>query len=58
MLKLKTYQQCIVGIIATIAFFIIGFLVLAISLISANRNQAASIKEIFTTPITSEPSSN
>lgn len=47
MLKLKTYQQYILGIIASIILFFIGFAILTISLFSANRHQAAGINAIF-----------
>lgn len=51
MLKLKKYQQYILGLLASFAFILIGAAVLAISLFSANRQQAANIKEITTSVI-------
>ncbi len=47
-LKLKKYQQYILGSLTTLILFLIGFVVLAISLFQANRQSAASIKEITT----------
>jgi len=46
MLKVKTYQQYILGILAAIALFLIGLAVLGISLWSANQD-AVGIKVIF-----------
>jgi len=46
MLKLKSYQQYIVGVLASIILFLIGLAVLGISLWSANQ-QAVGIKVIF-----------
>ena len=48
MLKLKKYQQYILGSLASIVLLILGFAILAISLFQTNRHQAASIKEITT----------
>jgi micrococcal nuclease len=52
MLKLKKYQQYILGLLASFAFILIGAAILAISLFSANRQQAASIKQISSELIT------
>lgn len=46
MLKLKNYQQYLVGILASIALLLIGLAVLGISLWSANQD-AVGIKVIF-----------
>ncbi len=46
MLKLKSYQQYIVGILASVILFLIGLAVLGISLWSANQ-EAVGIKVIF-----------
>jgi len=46
MLKVKTYQQYILGILASIALFLIGLAVLGISLWGANQ-EAVGIKVFF-----------
>ena len=46
MLKLKSYQQYVVGILASIILFLVGLAVLGISLWSANQD-AVGIKVIF-----------
>lgn len=46
MLKLKSYQQYLVGILASIALLLIGLAVLGISLWSANQ-EAVGIKVLF-----------
>jgi len=46
MLKVKTYQQYILGILAAIALFLIGLAVLGISLWGANQ-EAVGIKVFF-----------
>lgn len=56
-LKLKKYQQYILGSLASIVLFALGLSILAISLFQANREQATSIKEI-TTEIIKTYSSN
>lgn len=49
MLKLVKYQQFILAILGSIAFFLIGAAIVGISLFSANREQTTGgIKEIFT----------
>lgn len=48
MLKLKKYQQYLLGSLASIILFLLGFAILGISLFQANRQSAASIKEITT----------
>jgi len=48
MLKLKKYQQYILGLLSSFILLLLGAAVLAISLFSANRQQAAGIKEITT----------
>lgn len=48
MLKLKKYQQYILGSLASIILLLLGFAILVISLFQANRQSAASIKEITT----------
>lgn len=57
MLKLVKYQQFIIGIFGSIAFFLIGAAIVAISLFSANREQTGGgIKEIYTEIINSAES--
>jgi len=46
MLKVKTYQQYILGILAAIALFLIGLAVLGISLWGANQ-EAVGIRVFF-----------
>lgn len=46
MLKLKNYQQYLVGILASIALLLAGLAVLGISLWSANQ-EAVGIKVLF-----------
>jgi len=46
MLKVKTYQQYILGILAAISLFLIGLAVLGISLWGANQ-EAVGIKVFF-----------
>ena len=46
MLKVKTYQQYILGILAAIALFLIGLAVLGISLWGANQ-EAVGINVFF-----------
>ena len=46
MLKLKNYQQYILGVLASIILFLIGLAVLGISLWSANQ-EAVGIKVFF-----------
>lgn len=57
MLKLVKYQQFILAILGSIAFFLIGAAIVGISLFSANREQTTGgIKEIFTEIINSTES--
>lgn len=57
MLKLVKYQQFILAILGSIAFFLIGAAIVGISLFSANREQSGGgIKEIFTEIIDSAES--
>lgn len=46
MLKLKNYQQYIVGILASIALLLVGLAILGISLWGANQ-EAVGIKALF-----------
>jgi len=46
MLKLVKYQQYILGILASVALFLLGLAILGISLWSANQD-AVGIKVIF-----------
>jgi hypothetical protein len=46
MLKFKSYQQYVLGIIASITLLLIGLAILGISLWSANQ-EAVGIKVIF-----------
>jgi len=48
MLKLKKYQQYLLALLSSFIFLLLGAAVLVISLFSANRQQAADIKEITT----------
>jgi micrococcal nuclease len=52
MFKLQKYQQYFLGLIASLGFLLIGAAILAISLFSANRQQAASIQQISSEFIT------
>lgn len=47
MLKLVKYQQYVLGVLASIVLFLIAAAIMAISLFSANRHQAAGINAIF-----------
>jgi len=46
MLKLKTYQQYVLGILASVIMFLVGLAVLGISLWGANQ-EAVGIKVFF-----------
>ena len=46
MLKLKTYQQYVLGILASVIMFLVGLAILGISLWSANQD-AVGIKVFF-----------
>ncbi len=46
MLKLKKYQQYILGILSSFIFILLGAAILAFSLFQENRHQAASIKQV------------
>ncbi|MFC1627217.1 hypothetical protein ACFL18_01510 [Patescibacteria group bacterium] len=48
MLKLKKYQQYVLGVLGSVVLFLIGFFILGISLFQENRQQAASIKQVTT----------
>jgi len=48
MLKLKKYQQYVLGLFATLALLFLGAAILAISFLSANRQQSANIKQVST----------
>jgi len=52
MLKLKKYQQYFLSLIASLGLLLIGAAILAISLFSANRQQAANIQQISSELIT------
>jgi hypothetical protein len=47
MLKISKLQQLFVGTLASIILFLLGLAILAVSLYSANRQQAATIQQIF-----------
>jgi len=52
MLKLKKYQQYILGILSSFIFILLGAAILAFSLFQENRHQAASIKQISSELVT------
>ncbi|MFH0942741.1 MAG: hypothetical protein V1810_01060 [Candidatus Beckwithbacteria bacterium] len=50
MLSLKLLKPYLIGILASIVLLLLGLAILGISLISANREQAATIQPVFTQP--------
>lgn len=55
MLNFKKYQQYFIGTIVSITLFILSFAILAISLFSANRQQASQINQLTLPELISPP---